>query len=147
MTPRTARPRWQEAESLARAPTANSLILIACGNSPQLLSRKQCFRGWEAKPLARSSGAVGTETHSKPQSGPPCERWSAITATYCESTISIFGFLEREGADEIAKILLPGSGPDARTLAIACMRSLGGTSARQDSVALWALSNQLRKRS
>jgi hypothetical protein len=36
------------------------------------------------------------------------------------------GFFEHEGADEIAKILLPGVGPDPRNLAWACACSLGG---------------------
>lgn len=38
------------------------------------------------------------------------------------------GFFEHEGAEEIARILLPGRGPDARVLARACVTSLGGSS-------------------
>jgi NACHT domain len=36
------------------------------------------------------------------------------------------GFLEHEGAEEIARVFLPGQGPDARRLAAICVRSLGG---------------------
>jgi len=35
------------------------------------------------------------------------------------------GFLEHEGAQEVARIMLAGRGPDARVLARACVRSLG----------------------
>src|SRR4051812_24903230 len=35
------------------------------------------------------------------------------------------GFLQYEGADEIAKVLLPGAAPEARNLALLCGRSLG----------------------
>src|SRR5207237_593671 len=35
------------------------------------------------------------------------------------------GFFEHEGADEIAKLWLPGNGPDGRELAYAAVRSLG----------------------
>lgn len=36
------------------------------------------------------------------------------------------GFLEHEGAEEIARVLLAGRGPDARVMARACVRSLPG---------------------
>jgi hypothetical protein len=36
------------------------------------------------------------------------------------------GFFEHEGADEIARVLLPGRGPDARRMARAYVGSLGG---------------------
>jgi NACHT domain len=46
------------------------------------------------------------------------------------------GFFEHEGADEIARVLLPGRGPDPRRLARGYMSSLGGARAAAGSDAL-----------
>ena len=55
--------------------------------------------------------------------------WNATMAEH-QSVLARYdvndGFLEHEGADEVARILLPGRAPDARNLAHACVRSLGG---------------------
>jgi len=62
--------------------------------------------------------------------------WEATVARH-RSVLSRYDvnerFLEHEGAEEIARILLAGRGPDARVLARSCARSLGGNPAGRTS--------------